>query len=372
MHPIKKTFTYLLILLLAFCSDESVGPDEKLPLLTPNGPYLGFTPFPYDVTSDAVLYSYDKIQTDANIIAHHFDNGIPWQEALDGTDFHANVMDNWNFRKASTPGTHKKYVAVTPLNIERNGLATYKSDSDSQPLPAPWNTYTFNHTNVKTAYLNYCKRVIDFFDPDYLCIGIEVNLLINADESLQKWNEYVELHSFVYNQLKNEYQSLPIMVSVFAMDFLPEYSAANNTLQLNGLNQIMNYSDFYGISIYTYLSALLTDSVPSNLFDRVFPLVNKPICIAETGYPAQSFSINGGSIQFNSNEDKQYNYFDLVLRKSREYEVEFVIDFVIRDYDKLWEAIGSPDDFQKLWRDTGFYDENGNPRKVLELWKANL
>ncbi len=36
----------------------------------------------------------------------------------------------------------------------------------------------------------------------------------------------------------------------------------------------------------------------------------------------------------------------------------------------VWAAIGSPDDFNKLWRDTGLYDGNGNARPALSSWKT--
>jgi hypothetical protein len=38
--------------------------------------------------------------------------------------------------------------------------------------------------------------------------------------------------------------------------------------------------------------------------------------------------------------------------------MRFVINFVLRDYDALWQDMGSPDDLNRIWRDTGFYDED--------------
>ena len=40
---------------------------------TESRPYhLGFTPFPYDISQEAVDFVYDALETDADIIAHHF------------------------------------------------------------------------------------------------------------------------------------------------------------------------------------------------------------------------------------------------------------------------------------------------------------
>ena len=351
------------------CKEKSITqPDTK----KTRSYYLGFTPFPYDVTQEAVDYSYKIISTDADFIAQHFDDGIPWQEALDGKDFHQKIMNDWQFRKSHTPVGYKVYLAITPINISRDGLAPYKGENGNMPLPSPWNNYPFNNPNVKTAYLNYAKRIINYFNPDYLAIGIEVNLLADSDPTLGKWNAYLELHKFVYTNLKKLYPTLPIMVSLTGMDLIEGYTNVNHQLQIKALNDIINYTDYFGLSMHTFLSKFLADTIDSTIFKNIFGLSNKPIAICETSYPAQKFSIFNNSVVFRGSEEKQKKYFELLLSASETYHVKFIINFVIRDYDALWEAIGSPDNINKVWKDTGFYDEKGTPRKVRDLWLQNL
>jgi hypothetical protein len=334
--------------------------------------YLGFTPFPHNVTTAAVQDVYTKLKSDADIIAHHFDDGLPWQESLDGTAYPANIISDWQFRLANTPASQKKYVAVTPINITRNGLAPNRTNAGSEPLQSPWVNYSFDHPDVKTAYLNYCKRVADFFQPDYFVIGIEVNLLINADTTLTLWNRFIELHKFVYTEMKKLHPGISIFVSLTGMDLVEGYTEAIHANQLNGLNDIKDFSDIFGLSIYPFLSVFLTEPLPDNLFNQIFSLTNKPLAICETGYPAEQFSIEGGTFQFNGTPQKQKSYFDKLLQAARSYDTKFIINFVLQDYDSLWTAIGSPDDFQKLWRDTGFYDEKGNEREVFGIWREKL
>ncbi|MEW6195325.1 MAG: hypothetical protein AB1521_09230, partial [Bacteroidota bacterium] len=208
--------------------------------------------------------------------------------------------------------------------------------------------------------------------PDYLIIGIEVNLLINADETMNKWNAYRELHKYVYDQLKILYPQLPIMVSLSGMDLISGYTSANNSLQITGLNNILPYTDYFAISLYPFLSKYLAESIPNDLFDLLFAMSSKPKCITETGYPAQVLSIEGGSIVFNGSPDKQKSYFEKMFTAANKYDVRFIVNFVLRDYDELWKDLGSPDDITKVWRDTGLYDENGNVRPSYEVWKNKL
>jgi len=364
-----KIFIAIIFAVFASCSlrENPVNPSGSS-----RNYYLGFTPFPYDVTTDAQEYVYNKIKTDADIICHRFDDGIPWNEALFDQDFNANITADWQYRKTKTPATHKVIVAITPINKSHDGLAPYKSDTNNQPLPSPWDFYTFNNPSVKTAYLNYCKRIVNFFNPDYLIIGIDVNLLINSDETMNLWNTYLELQQYVYGQLKNFYPNLPIMVSLSGIDLLNGYTTANNQLQMVGFSAIMNMTDYFALSLYPYLSIYLTDPLPSNMFSTLFSMSTKPICISETGYPAAAFTINGGSMAFNGTPQKQNNYFQNLFTAADNNNVRFIINFVLRDYDKLWQALGSPDDTTKIRRNTGFFDANGNARTVYETWKNKL
>lgn len=362
---------YLLITLQSFfvftllpgCSkEEPTNPNT----LSERNFFMGFTPFPYDISSEAVDYVYTKLETDADIIAHHFDDGVPWVEAFADTDFHPNIITDWQYRLSRTPATHKKYVSITPISINRDALAPYKAEEGNLPLPVPWDTISFNHPYVKQAFLNYCNHVVEFFNPDYFVIGIEVNLLMKLHPDL--WNSYFELHKYVYQQIKFAHPDLPVFVSFTGMDLIPEYSDADQIKQQQALNDMMPYIDIFGISVYPYISSLLTDPVPTNLFDRIFSNSSKPVAICETGYQADTISVEGGNVIINGTPELQNNYISYLLNKAQDYDVEFVINFVLRDYDALWMAIGSPDDFRILWKDNGLYDENGIPRIAHQTW----
>lgn len=355
-------YFFITLLLLLACDDDEPAKERHF--------YMGTTPFPYEVSETAVDYTYQKVGEHTDIINHHFDNGVPWVEALTGDDFNAHVQNDWSFRKSRTPDNHKIYLSVTPVSFLRTGLAAYHGETDNMALPEPWDTYTFSHANVKTAYLNYCKRIIDFFEPDYFNMGIEVNLLHFNNPAA--WDEYLELHEYIYNQLKSSYPDLPVFSSVTAQHLLPGYIGDNNvTESREALNDVLEYSDLYAVSFYPYMSAFLGDPYPENSFEEILGLSSKPFAVAETGYPAQNFSMDTGFaiVAIEGTGDKQDAYIrDLLEAAMSRANTQFVINFVIRDYDQLWVQIGSPNDINIAWRDTGFFDENGTERKSLTTW----
>ncbi len=335
--------------------------------------YLGFTPFPYAISQQAVEFTYEKIASDADIVNHHFDNGVPWVEAENDDPFHINVTNDWQHRKSSTPAGHKVYVSVTPINFLRTGLAKYRAAEEDMELPEPWDSYSFNDEPVKKAYLNYCKRIMDFFEPDFFNMAIEANLLYFNDSPL--WEDYLELHEFIYTELKLEYPDLPVFCSVVGAHMLPDTFSDNDHLALRTATlQLLEHSDVYAISFYPYLSAYLGNPYPENVFEELFSISDLPLAIAETGYAAQTFSIDTefGPLTIVSDQDKQEQYIKDLLKACTKRKARFVINFVLRDYDDLWEAIGSPTDVAIAWRDSGLYDEDGNERKALQIWKNYL
>jgi exo-beta-1,3-glucanase (GH17 family) len=152
------------------------------------------------------------------------------------------------------------------------------------------------------------------------------------------------------------------------MDLVEGYTDANHSDMIQALNDVLPFTDYFGVSVYPFISNFLCDSIPTDMFNKVFALSTKPICITETGYPAEHFTVLGGSLVFEGSPEKQKNYISLLLNEAEQHDLQFVINFVLRDYDALWVAIGSPDDINKLWRDTGLYDQDGNSRIAHQTW----
>ncbi len=384
-------------LLLAGCggSGGNAGTQQDVPEASRSF-HMGFTPFPYDadpaVLSQVVDDVYTKLASDADMVLHHLEEGIPWNTALaDDLMTPASVMFpytdhiriDWETRKAKTPSTHKRYVAVTPINLGRNYLAPWRDTANEQNLQPPFDAHAangdFNAQDVKTAYLNYCLRVIEYFEPDYLAIGIEVNLLRrNVDAAT--WTNYLELNEYVYTNLKAKHANLPIFVSVSPVEILSGYvdpsaefsgnPTAYQTTQLTALNDLLMHSDYYAISLYPFLTAYFASDFPANMFTEIFALSTKPTAIAETGMLAENMT--AFSISFEGSITKQDSYIASMLAAANEHNLLFVNWFVLQDYDLLCTYFGGCSDEDGLWRDTGVYDGDGNIRPSYTTWKSYI
>jgi len=330
--------------------------------------WMGFTPFAPDITDEADKDMTRFLNENADIVAQHMES-VPWTEALNGEPFQENLMNGWRHRKAITPAGAKVYVALSP---GRGELADYWGASEHDSLPTQFKGKTFSDPLVKRAYLNYCKRAVEFFNPDYLAIGIEVNeLALNVPD---KFSAYSELHEYVYKELKKQYPKLPIFASFTLHGLLDSrHPKADRERALAALKNLMTYNDLVGISFYPFFGNL-SDQVDASFswLTTQFDEFRKPYAFAETGEAADKLTLqlNGTAWAIDGSPARQEAYYQKLFALAESRHMEFIITFLYKDYDLLWKKIAdkSPSVFQ-AWQDTGLIDQSGASRPAYKLWK---
>ncbi|MCP3898470.1 MAG: hypothetical protein GY707_01905 [Desulfobacteraceae bacterium] len=331
--------------------------------------YMGFTPWPSDLTMEALENTYRFIISSSNIISHHVDNGVPWDEALNGKLFPKHLRDDWNMRMDRTPSTHKIMLSITPMEFERTGLApAWGEDGGGKPLPLGWEFKAFNDPEVKTAFLNYALRAIEMFNPSFLAIGIESNILIsNVPE---KWDNYLELNAYVYDGIKKIHPNLPVFSTVQYEHLrgIEIESMENKNLQIPGVMQLMEHSDYLALSTYQY-GLLHPNPTSENYFETALSF-NKPIAISETGAMSETTIISG--VSFPSNEDTQNKFIEMILQNAVKHEFSFVINWVGIDFDPMISKLGSRGEIAKAWVHTGMLTYMNKAKKAYKTWMKYL
>lgn len=337
----------------------------------PSRPFhLGFTRWPPEATLDGISRMNNFLSTHGDMTALHFDGGVPWPEALTHGPLPDGLMNSWRSTRDAIPAEHTLLVSITPLDMTRTKLASYWGSSDNQPLPKPWDTYPLDHPDVENAYLNYARQVIEFFQPDYFAIGIEVNVAqVNAPET---WAAYKNLHKFVYEGLKAEYPDLPIFAT-FTISHMSGLDGGNRAKQKEEIETLLPYLDMIGLSSYPYgwmYPSGKADPIPEDFFAPALAF-GKPIGVTESGAPSYSFSAYGKDYKFS--EDYQARWVDFLLQQAGENQFEFVVAFTGIDYDKL--IADMPADVRELatiWVYTGLQRSDGCNKLGLSYWDAYL
>src|SRR4030042_562008 len=331
---------------------------------------MGFTAFPHDMTIEGVAAVKQFVKTNADIISVHFE-GVPWLEAHTGKPFHPKFMEEWERQKDAKPASGKVYLALTPLNNGRSDIAGYRAERENLPLPEQLIGKAPDDAVVVKAYLEYCRRAIQYFKPDYLTIGIEVNELFHNNRS--KWESYTRLHRQVYEALKRENPKLPICVSFTLHNMLnPDWK--DREQMLAEMKKLMSHSDLVGLSFYPFMAMLGSrmDYCLSWLSDN-FDEFQKPYAICESGQPAEPVVLKSLGLTIPAGPEKQPEVLDKLLSFADEPQCEFLCWFLARDYDGLWEKIrAEAPEFFVAWRDCGLLDGDGKEGSAYRLWRSHL
>ena len=337
---------------------------------------MGMTPWPYDITPKAVIDTYKTLDKHTDIVAHHFDEGVPWDDSLQNRKFHKKVMENINYRLSQLPGK-KVYLAVTPIHAGRNAVAGNWGESTNEKLKGKWRGKAFDDPEIIASYLSFCRYMIKSFKPSYFNYAIEANILLERNPKL--FPSFLRMSEKVYKTLKSEFPELPVFASIHIDTFQKDRKK-----QSKNIKKLFEFSDYITVSSYPYCAANLSGesqthydpkTIPSNWFTQIKELApRKDFAIAETGFQAQDFRSRKYGIHIKGDSQLQENYLNWLMHQANATNSKFVIWFVARDYDQFWkvlERMGIDDAF-KTWKDTGLIDENGTPRPAMTLWNKWL
>jgi hypothetical protein len=322
---------------------------------------MGFTGFPHDISIEAVIQAREFSRQNADIILHHIE-GVPWAELLANKPFSDELINEWKGMKEATPKGGKVYLAISP------GRGDLKPGEKSLPFPKELVGKSYDDPVVMKAYLSYCRRMVEFFQPDYLGIGIEVNEIYQVGPD--KWRAYAALHRHVYQELKKDHPDLPIFAS-FTLHGMLNETGRKREAMLTAFGEIMPFNDLAAVSFYPFIRGGTTDIDGclrwlTEQFDRF----KKPYAFVEVGEPAERLRIPSSGQIIDGTPQKQAAFYETLLAFARDHEVRFVISYLHRDYDALWEKIkgSSPEAFM-VWRDCGLLDQDGKARPAYTVWK---
>jgi alpha-glucosidase len=348
----------------------------------------GFTSLASEDSQLGWVRAYATILQHGDLVAHSLQVGVPWNEALQSSDpatFPAGLRARWDvMRRAANdvvPG-HARYLMVNPIDTSNYAaLAPYWAEHPEMPLPAPWNTYAFDHPDVKRAYLNYLIAAVEFFQPTYLATSIEANILLS--HAPQKWTAFKALHAYVYDELKRRYPSLRVFPTIH-YEHLRGFSAESGAyaagvaeidpdVLLHESADLLRHGDLLALSTYPYMiagnryiSEIGLDADYYDVADALAQATGRQIAIDQTGYLSQDVYLGYINYTLHGSDYLQSQFLDLVLRDAHTYGFAFVVNFVAWDYGLNYGNDPTP----LTWAYSGLVREDGTPKPALAVWES--
>jgi hypothetical protein len=325
---------------------------------------LGVTLMPHDMSVEGLAALFAFVNSHADLIAIKFDEGVPWQEALDRRGY-SEAVENGLKEKVPKVEQKKVFIATTPLNGDKTGPAGYRAAEPGDPRAAKWSGRELDDPNLIRAYAFWCRDLIARYRPDAFAYAIEANA---PARNPQAWKKFLVLAKEVYTTLKKENPNLPLFVTL-SVETANE--AEQLTIQRKAIREVLAWSDYVAVSTIPYVTEHNPAKIRKDHFSSIAALgAGKPFAITETAFLAEDLSVPG--FERIGKAAWQQEYLRFALEEAARLNAKLVVWMLPRDYDELWKKVagaGEGADFYRLFKDTGLLDGEGNPRKAFETWE---
>jgi hypothetical protein len=333
--------------------------------------HFGVSTFSFGPSSAAIEQTYRAAEELGDIYVVQLDNGVPWAEAAADVRFPAAVERKWLELSAHAPSGRPVYLALAPLAEDRVSLAAASEGSSSAER---FRGASFDDPAIVEAYTIYAQRAVRYFKPAYLNLGVENGELAYRRPS--EWSSYVGLIRHVMAALRQEFPTLKIGIS-FGLQSLMDKATAERA------RQIVDLSDYVGISFYPYMSGfqekfgLPALPLPPDEWrvplDWIRSFTDKPIAICETGYNTKDVSLPKWRIRLTGSEAAQKDYLSDLANYAKRDGYIFVIYYLPVDIGPIVDTLPyAARELANMWRENGLLDANLTPKPALDVWKSIL
>lgn len=330
---------------------------------------VGITPFPPDLTVDAISLSRGIVSANGDLYTVQLDNGVPWEAALTDAGYEEKLLSEWESHRSSRSDHQDIYLAIAPLKMDRS----FWADGYEGKTAPKWVAQSRALSDeMKTAYANYALKAVSFFEPKYLNLGVEAGELVEKDPEL--WREMAVLYRETRRAVKERYPDLLIGMSFTLPAMMPE-----GNLEL--CREVFDDSDYVGISFYPYLDDFyrFTTGVslkpPPNQWreplDWLKENVSKPIAICETGYSSSPIKVKTWDLDMQGDPSTQEQYVSELAEIAARDNYLFTVFFLSVDYDRLAARMPESSDVLALWKRTGFFDENFRAKPAWQAYRRD-
>ena len=296
-----------------------------------------------------------------------FIGGIPWPEALAGKPFSKDVQ---NSLATVLPPGKRLLLSISPLNMDRSGLALYWGETDNQPLPQEWSELPLDSPQVRKAYLAFVLHAVAKMKPDYLAIGVESNVLLSVNAL--KWKQFKTLYRETYSAVKRQYPDLPVFFSTDVLHYLKLASDARDADQQAEVADLMQQSDLFAMSLYPHMSHDVPRPMPADMLNFATKF-GKPVAVAESGMTSRDVELKSFNLTLFGSEADQKRYLELLLQTAQRDGYAFVINFATTDFERLCDRLPPPmDDIGRIFCYTGMQTSDLKPKPALAVWERYL
>jgi hypothetical protein len=333
--------------------DPPVGPTVTRPQAEgePRTVLLGLSTLPPERTAEAYIGAFATAAQYADIVL--IQRAPPWEDFLPGSTISRATADNTLTERALLKqyGDLRLFYAIDPTDgaVQRTRIANLPSSVSAET--------GFKDQRLRDSFLAYVTYVARNYAPDYMALGVEVNMLY--DRNPDQFEAFLALYKDAYRQVKATSPQTKVFPT-FQLEDLEGNFGRIHPPQWELLEIFEGHMDVLAISSYPYLSGLrVASELRPDYYSQLRARWEGEIIISETGYASGPVE---GQVNIGSEEDQQ-TYLRRLLEEAEKHNFRAVVWLAALDPSFLGQGASA------VFRDIGLRRSDGANKLAWSTWE---
>ena len=341
-----------MILLVAACRGQQGSPAPEVPDAAAGGagrPFvMGVSSQPAEASEQAYRDAFDIAERAGEVVL--IQRTPPWTEFMPGGTI-SERTEQLTLLEKDLAEEHdlRLFMAIYPtVPSDRGRLANLPEDMAAEG---------FANSDIRAAFINYAKYLALNHKPDYMALGVEVDMIYRSRGD-GSFRNFLSLYFEAYDAVKSVSANTAVFPTFQYEDMLGLLNTGSATLPSWGLvNSFEPKIDALAVTSYPGLVFSSMAEVPEDYYAALESRIDRPLIFASVGW-------NSGQAPAAAPEDSaQVTFLHRVLSAVDDMDGRLLIWYLGRDPGTV------PPGFEPLSR-MGMYDAEGNPKSVWSVWLA--
>ncbi len=311
---------------------------------------LGFAAFPAEDTTESYIRAFATAAQYGDVIL--IQRAPPWEDFLPNRQISRQTLETTRLETALIEQYGLRVVyAIDPTDpaVERNRLANLPPGFDQSE--------GFTNEDLRTAFVAYTRYVVRNYQPEYLAIGVEVNMM--RDRARPQFDAFLSLYDEAYQNAKDAVPDIKVFPT-FQLEDLEGTLSIVHPPNWAALESFAGRMDVLALSSYPYLADLRTArELREDYYTQLGEHFDGEVMIIDSAYP--SAAVDG--FRLVGTQEDQAEFLQRLLSDSEAAGYSMVI----------WRAALDPIYAQEgslaAFRDVGLRRGDGGNKVAWGLWE---
>lgn len=312
---------------------------------------LGFGALPAERTGQSYVQAFATAAQYADVVA--IQRNPPWADFMPGGSVSDATADTTRLETALLRQYSglKLFYAIDPTDsaVQRARLANLPGGVDQAA--------GFADERIRNAFVAYTAYVAKNYRPDYLAIGVEVNMLL--DRNPRQFEAFLAVYREAYAVAKGASPRTKVFPT-FQLEDIEGRLASVHPPRWSALDPFRGLMDVLAVSTYPFLTDFRdAEAIRQDYYAQLKTHFNGEILISETGYPSAPID---GVAAIGTEEDQQ-RYLDRLLGEAEQQGMSLVVWVAALDPSFAREGTAA------VFRDAGLRQTNGANKLAWTTWE---